>query len=118
MKRTILVVLLVFGLVVASFATLGVAAELSVQKEKLTVEQKVKIMVKELQLTSAEQIQMTKIMNDMQKAKGLIKAAKISDKAKATKVEEIKEIQKKNIKKLLGKERYEKYKELKKKDVI
>lgn len=85
---------------------------------KLTIDQRVKIMTKTLKLTSAEAVQVEQILSSTQLEKAKIKASKVSEKKKAEQVEYIKDVQKAKLKKVLGKERYKKYKEMKESDVL
>lgn len=85
---------------------------------KLSIDQRVKIMTKTLKLTSAEAVQVEQILSSTQLEKAKIKASKVSEKKKAEQVEYIKDVQKAKLKKVLGKERYKKYKEMKESDVL
>lgn len=85
---------------------------------KLTIDQRVKIMTKSLKLTPAEAVQVEQILSSTQLEKSKIKASKVSEKKKAEQVEYIKDVQKAKLKKVLGKERYKKYKEMKESDVL
>ena len=85
---------------------------------KLSIDQRVKIMTKTLKLTSAEAVQVEQILSSTQLEKAKIKASKVSEKKKAEQVEFIKDVQKAKLKKVLGKERYKKYKEMKESDVL
>ncbi|MBN2766825.1 MAG: hypothetical protein JXR27_10675 [Paludibacteraceae bacterium] len=85
---------------------------------KLTIDQRVKIMTKTLKLTSAEAVQVEQILSSTQLEKAKIKASKVSEKKKAEQVEYIKDVQKAKLKKVLGKDRYKKYKEMKESDVL
>lgn len=85
---------------------------------KLTIDQRVKIMTKSLKLTPAEAVQVEQILSSTQLEKAKIKASKVSEKKKAEQVEYIKDVQKAKLKKVLGKERYKKYKEMKESDVL
>lgn len=85
---------------------------------KLTIDQRVKIMTKSLKLTPAEAGQVEQILSSTQLEKAKIKASKVSEKKKAEQVEYIKDVQKAKLKKVLGKERYKKYKEMKESDVL
>ena len=85
---------------------------------KLTIDQRVKIMTKTLKLTSAEAVQVEQILSSTQLEKAKIKASKVSEKKKAEQVEFIKDVQKAKLKKVLGKDRYKKYKEMKESDVL
>ena len=118
MKRTLFSLVFIFSLLSVSFGSNATIVNVSDKTEKLTVTQRVKIMTKHLQLTTEEQTKMTHILKSTQQSKETIKASADSEKDKALKVDKIKEAQKANIKKLLGKSRYEKYKALKKKDVF
>ena len=118
MKRTLFSLLFISSLLSASIGSNITLTNQSDKTEKLTVAERVKIMTKYLQLTVDEQGRMTQILRSTQKAKETIKASAVSEKAKETKVDKIKETQKANIKRLLGKQRYEIYKDLKKKDVF
>lgn len=85
---------------------------------KLTIDQRVKIMTKSLKLTPAEAVQVEQILSSTQLEKAKIKASKVSEKKKAEQVEYIKDVQKAKLKKVLGKDRYKKYKEMKESDVL
>lgn len=85
---------------------------------KLSIDQRVKIMTKTLKLTSAEAVQVEQILSSTQLEKAKIKASKVSEKKKTEQVEYIKDVQKAKLKKVLGKERYKKYKEMKESDVL
>ena len=85
---------------------------------KLTIDQRVKIMTKTLKLTPAEAVQVEQILSSTQLEKAKIKASKVSEKKKAEQVEYIKDVQKAKLKKVLGKDRYKKYKEMKESDVL
>lgn len=85
---------------------------------KLSIDQRVKIMTKTLKLTSAEAVQVEQILSSTQLEKAKIKASKVSEKKKAEQVEFIKDVQKAKLKKVLGKDRYKKYKEMKESDVL
>ena len=85
---------------------------------KLTIDQRVKIMTKSLKLTPAEAVQVEQILSSTQLEKAKIKASKVSEKKKAEQVEYIKDVQKAKFKKVLGKDRYKKYKEMKESDVL
>ena len=85
---------------------------------KLTIDQRVKIMTKTLKLTPAEAVQVEQILSSTQLEKAKIKASKVSEKKKAEQVEFIKDVQKAKLKKVLGKDRYKKYKEMKESDVL
>ena len=85
---------------------------------KLSIDQRVKIMTKTLKLTSAEAVQVEQILSSTQLEKAKIKASKVSEKKKAEQVEYIKDVQKAKLKKVLGKDRYKKYKEMKESDVL
>ena len=85
---------------------------------KLSIDQRVKIMTKTLKLTSAEAVQVEQILSSTQLEKTKIKASKVSEKKKAEQVEYIKDVQKAKLKKVLGKDRYKKYKEMKESDVL
>ena len=85
---------------------------------KQTVNEKVKIMTKELQLTESEQTQIRAIMNSYQQEKEKVKNQNLSKKEEKKKIEALKEIQKAKIKKVLGVKRFAKYAEMKKKDII
>ena len=85
---------------------------------KQTVNEKVKIMTKELQLTESEQTQIRAIMNSYQQEKEKVKNQNLSKKEEKKKIEALKEIQKAKIKKILGVKRFAKYAEMKKKDII
>jgi len=85
---------------------------------KLSIDQRVKIMTKSLKLTPAEAVQVEQILSSTQLEKSKIKASKVSEKKKAEQVEYIKDVQKAKLKKVLGKERYKKYKEMKESDVL
>ena len=85
---------------------------------KQTVNEKVKIMTKELQLTESEQAQIRAIMNSYQQEKEKVKNQNLSKKEEKKKIEALKEIQKAKIKKVLGVKRFAKYAEMKKKDII
>ena len=85
---------------------------------KLSIDQRVKIMTKTLKLTPAEAVQVEQILSSTQLEKAKIKASKVSEKKKAEQVEYIKDVQKAKLKKVLGKERYKKYKEMKEADVL
>ena len=85
---------------------------------KLSIDQRVKIMTKTLKLTSAEAVQVEQILSSTQLEKAKIKASKVSEKKKAEQVEYIKDVQKAKLKKVLGRDRYKKYKEMKESDVL
>ena len=85
---------------------------------KLSIDQRVKIMTKTLKLTSAEAVQVEQILSSTQLEKAKIKASKVSEKKKAEQVEYIKDVQKAKLKKVLGKDRYKKYKEMKESGVL
>ena len=85
---------------------------------KLTIDQSVKIMTKSLKLTPADAVQVEQILSSTQLEKAKNKASKVSEKKKAEQVEYIKDVQKAKLKKVLGKERYKKYKEMKESDVL
>ncbi|NCB68741.1 MAG: hypothetical protein EOM47_07835 [Bacteroidia bacterium] len=85
---------------------------------KLTIDQRVKIMTKALKLTPAEAVQVEQILSSTQLEKAKIKASKISESKKEEQIEYIKDVQKAKLKKLLGKERYKKYKDMKESDVL
>ncbi len=85
---------------------------------KLSIDQRVKIMTKTLKLTPAEAVQVEQILSSTQLEKAKIKASKVSEKKKAEQVEYIKDVQKAKLKKVLGKDRYKKYKEMKESDVL
>ncbi|MDD3489538.1 MAG: hypothetical protein PHR62_06625 [Paludibacter sp.] len=85
---------------------------------KLTIDQRVKIMTKALKLTPAEAVQVEQILSSTQLEKAKIKASKISESKKEEQIEYIKDVQKAKLKKLLGKDRYKKYKEMKEEDVL
>ena len=85
---------------------------------KLSIDQRVKIMTKTLKLTSAEAVQVEQILSSTQLEKAKIKASKVAEKKKAEQVEFIKDVQKAKLKKVLGKDRYKKYKEMKESDVL
>ena len=85
---------------------------------KLTIDQRVKIMTKSLKLTPAEAVQVEQILSSTQLEKAKIKASKVSEKKKAEQVEYIKDVQKAKLKKVLSKDRYKKYKEMKESDVL
>ena len=57
-------------------------------------------------------------MSSTQLEKAKIKASKISESKKEEQIEYIKDVQKAKLKKLLGKERYKKYKDMKESDVL
>lgn len=88
------------------------------KQAKLTVDQRVKIMTKSLKLTPAEALQVEQILTSTQADKAKIKASKVSEKKKDQQVEYIKDLQKAKLKKVLGKDRYKKYKEMKEEDVL
>lgn len=88
------------------------------KQAKLTVDQRVKIMTKSLKLTPAEALQVEQILSSTQADKAKIKASKVSEKKKEQQVEYIKDLQKAKLKKVLGKDRYKKYKEMKEEDVL
>ncbi len=90
----------------------------STNESKLSVNEKVKIMTKELQLTESEQTQIRAIMNSYQQEKEKVKNQNLSKKEEKKKIEALKEIQKAKIKKILGAKRFAKYAEMKKKDII
>lgn len=89
-----------------------------VKEQKLTVDQKVKIMTKQLTLTANEQAQVKAVLKYTQEEKEKVKAASYSKEVKEEKIEALKDIQKAKLKKILGKARYEKYKKLKDKDIL
>lgn len=85
---------------------------------KLSIDQRVKIMTKTLKLTPTEAVQVEQILSSTQLEKAKIKASKVSEKKKAEQVEYIKDVQKAKLKKVLGKDRYKKYKEMEESDVL
>ncbi len=88
------------------------------QKVKPEPAEKVKTLSNHVRLTEKEQKQITDVMNHTQIQKDKIKKAGFDKKTEEKKIKAVKENQKKQIKKILGKERYDKYKELKKKDIM
>ena len=88
------------------------------KETKLTIDERVQVMTKELQLTTAEQAQIKGVLTQTQQEKDKIKALNLKKKVEKEKVEKIKDIQKAKFKKILGSKRYEKYRQLKKDDVL
>lgn len=87
-------------------------------ENKLTINQKVSILAKELKLTEVEQIQIKEIFTFTQNTKAKLKTQNLPKKEEKKKVEKAKDDQKAKLRKLLGAKRFEKYTELKKKDII
>lgn len=94
------------------------APKTEVKEQKLTVDQKVKIMTKQLSLTASEQAQVRAVLKYTQEEKEKVKAASYSKEVKDEKIEALKDVQKAKLKKILGKARYGKYKKLKDKDIL
>lgn len=123
MKTKILLSRLIFIFTLSVLPTQPVKASPAVQqttvkKKKLTIEERVKIMKSALNLTANEATQVEKILKTTQDEKAKINSMKISDRKKTEKIEYIKDLQKDKLKKVLGKERYKKYKEMKQSDVL
>lgn len=117
--RLALAVSLLFAFPVSQISAQNKAKTTQTTKQgKLSIDQRVKIMTKTLKLTSAEAVQVEQILSSTQLEKAKIKASKVSEKKKAEQVEYIKDVQKAKLKKVLGKERYKKYKEMKESDVL
>ena len=117
--RLALVVSLLLAFPVSQISAQNKAKTTQTTKQgKLTIDQRVKIMTKTLKLTSAEAVQVEQILSSTQLEKAKIKASKVSEKKKAEQVEYIKDVQKAKLKKVLGKDRYKKYKEMKESDVL
>jgi hypothetical protein len=89
-----------------------------VKDQKMTVDQRVKIMVRYLALTPSEQAQVRAVLKYTQEEKEKVKAAGYSKEIKEEKIDALKDAQKAKLKKILGKVRYEKYKKLKDKDIL
>lgn len=121
MKKFILFIFIGLGITFGSEAvnySVTTGTQTEIKKGKLTAEQRTNLIAKELKLNAAERAQVLVILKKTQADKEKIKALKISDKKKEEKIDAIKDIQKDKLKKLFGKERYKKYKQLKEDDVF
>lgn len=85
---------------------------------KLSVDDKLKVLSSELKLTEKEKSQIKNTLTNYQNKKEKIKAMNLPKKEENNRVDKLKEVQKKDLRKILGDKRYEQYKELKKKDKI
>lgn len=94
------------------------SAKNEVKEQKMTVDQRVKLMTKYLSLTASEQAQVRAVLKYTQVEKEKVKAAGYSKEIKEEKIDALKDAQKAKLKKILGKARYEEYKKLKDKDIL
>jgi hypothetical protein len=85
---------------------------------KLTVQQRVNIMTRELNLTTQEQTEVFNVLNETQLNKEKIKAQNLKKKEEKATINKIKDVQKTKLKKILGAKRFIKYQKLKKEDVF
>lgn len=88
------------------------------KETKLTMDQRLKLMTKELDLTANEQEEVSKVLTGTQLGKEKIKALNLSKKDEKARIEKIKDLQKAKLKKILGAKRFAKYQKLKKEDVL
>jgi len=121
MKRKISLLLFVslfFIYQIAAQSITSSSEKKSASEQKLTVDERVSVMTKKLNLTPAEQQQGRDVMKSTQQKKEELKTSNFSKKAKKAKIDALKDSQKTKLKKILGKTRYDKYKKLKSKDVL
>ncbi len=88
------------------------------KETKLTAEQRLTIMTRELNLTSGEQTEVLKVLTETQLGKEKIKALNLKKKEEKARINKIKDVQKTKLKKILGAKRFIKYQKLKKEDVF
>ncbi len=88
------------------------------KETKLTVQQRLTLMTRELNLTTEEQSEVRIILSGTQFNKEKIKALNLPKKEEKARINKIKDIQKAKLRKILGTKRYAKYQKLKKEDVF
>jgi hypothetical protein len=120
MKQISIILVAIFSMIVlVQEPVLSQTQKKEEKKEvKLTIEQKIDILTKELNLNKQEQLAAKKILVDTQNYKKKIKDLDLPKKEEKKKIETIKDNQKNKLKRLLGSNRYAKYTQLKKKNVL
>lgn len=117
-KTYILLLTLLFALQMSAFVQKEGKLNAPKKETKLTVQQRVNIMTRELNLTQEEQTEVFNVLNETQLGKEKIKALHLKKKEEKARINKIKDIQKAKLKKILGAKRFIIYQKLKKEDVF
>ncbi len=117
--RLIISIIIIKFTLLTSATTPANYTDKKVKKEtKLTIEQRLSLMTRELSLTTDEQTQIRNILKHTQLEKEKIKALNFTKKDEKARIEKIKNLQKLKLKSVLGSKRFSRYQKLKKEDVF